>query len=133
MSIQEQAIQYQEALRYMDNAKETLQKAQKEGIYYQDKKYVKTACGTAYNGVLLALETWLKIRFGKDYRKPRSIESFRDLVAKQDKKLLNLVNSAYETLHLSGYYDGNSNAKVIKAGFDDAYHIIDYIKPVSLK
>ena len=133
MSIQEQAIQYQEALRYMDNAKETLQKANKEGKFYQDTKYVRTASGTAYNGVLLAIETWLKIKLGNKYKKPRSIEAFQTSVAKLDKKLLNLLNSVYNILHLSGYYDGNPNANVIKEGFDDAYDIIDYIKPVSLK
>ena len=31
----------------MDNAKECLQKAQKDVKYYTDPKYVKMACGTA--------------------------------------------------------------------------------------
>jgi Domain of unknown function (DUF5618) len=132
MSIQEQSVHYLEALRYMDNAKETLQKAKKEDKFYQDAKYVKTACGTAYNGVLIAVETWLKIKSGNKFKRPRSIESFRELVGKQDKKLLNVLNSAYDILHLSGYYDGIRNANVIKEGFDNAYEIIDYIKPNSL-
>ena len=38
---------YNEAIRYMENARETLQKAGKEDRFYIDKKYVKTACGTA--------------------------------------------------------------------------------------
>jgi Domain of unknown function (DUF5618) len=129
MSIEEQQLHYLEAIRYMDNAKETLKKAGKEDNYYQDLKYVKTACGTAYNGVLIALETWLKIKMGNKFKKPRSIEAFRDLVAKQDKKLLNILNGAYETLHLSGYYMGNHDARVISVGFDNAYQIIEYIKP----
>lgn len=129
MSIEEQQLHYLEAIRYMDNAKETLKKVGKEDNYYQDLKYVKTACGTAYNGVLIALETWLKMKMGNKFRKPRSIEAFRDLVAKQDKKLLNILNGAYETLHLSGYYMGNHDARVISVGFDNAYQIIDYIKP----
>ena len=45
---------YSEAIRYMDNAKATLKSAGKEDDYYNDDKYVKTACGTAYNGVLKA-------------------------------------------------------------------------------
>ncbi len=40
---------YNEAIRYMDNAKATLKHANKRDGFYQDKKYVKTACGTAYN------------------------------------------------------------------------------------
>ena len=39
---------YGEAIRYMDNAKEYLQKAGRDDNYYQDTKYVSTVCGTAY-------------------------------------------------------------------------------------
>ncbi len=35
---------YAEAIRYMDNAKETLKKAGKDRGEYADDKYVKTAC-----------------------------------------------------------------------------------------
>ena len=38
---------YNEALRYISNAKDTLKKAKKEGRYYEDAKYVKSACGIA--------------------------------------------------------------------------------------
>ena len=54
--------EYFEAVRYMYNAKETLQKAKKDEKHYIDKKYVRTACGTAYLGVLIALDAWLKIK-----------------------------------------------------------------------
>jgi hypothetical protein len=66
-----QAIQtkaYTEAIRYMDNAKETLKKAGKEDYYYNDRKYVRMAS---------------------------------------------------EVL----------DARVIQAGFDEAYKIIEYIRP----
>lgn len=133
MSIEEQnAIKskyYTEAIRYMDNAKETLKKAGKEDKFYSDIKYVRTACGTAYNGVLLALDGYLIL---KDIKKPRgrkSIEYYQDKIAKTDKKLLNYVNSAYEVLHLVGYYDGNNSVSIIKEGFNYAYYIIDKIKP----
>jgi len=39
---------YQEALRYLQNAKDTLLKAGKDGGLYKDKKYVKAASGIAY-------------------------------------------------------------------------------------
>ena len=43
MSIEEQQAlkekSYTEAMRYMENAKETLKKAVKEDDYYRDKKY----------------------------------------------------------------------------------------------
>jgi hypothetical protein len=47
MSIEKQELiktkYYSEAIRYMENAKETLQKAGKEDKYYNDKKYVRTS------------------------------------------------------------------------------------------
>jgi len=119
---------YNEAIRYMDNAKSQLQNAQKDGKYYNDVKYVKMACGTAYSGVLVALDGYLTL---KDIKKPRgrkSIEFYRDNVAKLDRTMLKKLNSVYNILHLSGYYDGIDNATVIKEGFDQAYKIIDAIK-----
>ncbi len=60
MSVEEQkAIKlesYREAMRYLDNAKETLQKAREEGRIYKDVKYVRSAAGIAYSGALLALD-----------------------------------------------------------------------------
>ena len=61
---------YSMAVREMDNAKGTLKKAGKEDRFYLDKKYVKTACGTAYNAVLLALDGYLLIQ-GIDKKKGR--------------------------------------------------------------
>jgi uncharacterized protein (UPF0332 family) len=137
MSIEEQqTIQqeyYAEAIRYMDNAKEILKKAGKEDNFYTDKKYVRTACGTAYNGVLIAADAFLILKGVKKTTKNRkSIDYYHESIAKQDKKLLKYLNNAYEILHLSGYYDGMLDAIVIKRGFDTAYEIIDYIKPPEL-
>ena len=53
---------YAEAIRYMNNAKEVLQKARKDGKYYADKKYVRMACGTAYSGTLVALDAYLLLK-----------------------------------------------------------------------
>ncbi|GHT77198.1 hypothetical protein AGMMS50262_17580 [Bacteroidia bacterium] len=120
---------YSEALRYMDNAKETLTKAGKEDGRYQDKKYVKTACGIAYNGVLIALDTYLALHGIKKTKGRKSIEYYEENISKWDKKLLNAVDEAYEILHLWGYYDGTRNARVVKDGFDTAYKIIEKIRP----
>jgi hypothetical protein len=120
---------YVEALRYMDNANETLKKAGKEDNFYQDKKYVRTACGTAYHGMLIALDTYLLLRGVKMTKKRKSIEYYLDNVGKWDRKMLNDVNAAYEILHLWGYYDGTRNARIVKDGFDIAYKLIDLIKP----
>jgi hypothetical protein len=135
MSIQEQQKvkekYYGEAMRYMDNAKGYLQNAKKEGKYYNDTKYVKTACGTAYNGVLVALDGFLLL---KGVEKPKgkqrkSIEYYQSNIARIDRKMLNNLNVTYKILHLFGYYDGIESVSVVKAGFDEANKIIDKIKP----
>lgn len=121
---------YNEAIRYMENAKATLQKAKKEDGYYHDRKYVRTACGTAYNGVLIALDAYLIL---KDVEMPkkqrRSIVFYTENIARLDKKMLNYLDTVYSVLHLDGYYDGTRDAIVVKRGFDNAYQIIDKIKP----
>ncbi|GAP71298.1 hypothetical protein SAMD00024442_10_30 [Candidatus Symbiothrix dinenymphae] len=121
---------YVESMRYMSNAKETLQKARKEDNFYADQKYVRSACGTAYSGMLLALDAHLKLK-GVDMptKKRRSIEFYTANVGKLDGKLLKELNAAYSILHLSGYYDGIQVASVVKDGFDLAYSIIERIKP----
>ncbi|KAA6346145.1 hypothetical protein EZS27_006315 [termite gut metagenome] len=135
MSIDEQkAIKekhYSEAIRYMENAKETLQKAGKEDKYYNDRKYVRTACGTAYNGVLIALDTYLLLKGIEKTKGRKSIEYYQEHISKIDKKLLKHLTIAYEILHLFGYYDGALSAIVIKEGFNEAYEIINQIKPDS--
>ena len=115
----------------MDNAKETLQKAKKDEKHYIDKKYVRTACGTAYLGVLIAIDAWLKI---KDVdlpskKKQKSIELYKEYIAKIDGKMVSRLNTVYDILHLAGYYWGETNVKAISGGFEDAYEIIDKIKP----
>ena len=135
MSIQEQELvkesYYSEAIRYMDNAKECLKKAKKEDNYYRDPKYVRMACGTAYIGILIAMDGFFILKgIHKSRSKQRkSIEYYQSNITKIDKKMLDYLNSAYKVLHLSGYYDGIQNATVIKEGFDEAYKIIDKIKP----
>jgi uncharacterized protein (UPF0332 family) len=120
---------YAEAIRYMDNAKETLKKAGKEGRFYNDPKYVRTACGTAYNAVLMALDCYLLLKGVAKTEDRKSIEYYQKHVSSQDKKLLSYVNDAYQTLHLYGYYDGTLNVSIVREGLDDAYEIISRIKP----
>lgn len=117
---------HKEVLRYMENARETLKKARKNGSLYEDKKYVKTACGIAYNAILLSLDALLEEK-GSTTRKRKSIEWYREEVGKVKPKLLIHLNPAYETLHLAGYYDGNLEVKVIQAGFDRAMIIIEEV------
>ena len=133
MSIHEQESvmekYYSEAMRYMANAKGYLKDAQKEGDFYLDKKYVKTACATAYSGLLVAMDGFLQVKDIKPKFKDRkSIEFYQRNIAIIDKKMLDKLNCACEILN-RGYYDGITSVKVVKEGFDLAYKLIDKIKP----
>jgi hypothetical protein len=121
---------YAEALRYMSNAKETLSRSKEDGRFYLDSKYVRSASGIAYLGMLLALDAIFVLRgVEMPKKKRRAIEFYKSNAAKIDGRLINELNSAYSILHLDGYYDGNLNIKVISEGFKSAYNIIDLIKP----
>ncbi len=120
---------YNEALRYMDNAKKSLKDAGKEDNYYLDDKYVKTACGTAYVGVLKALDGYFILN-GVEKRKGRkSIQYYESTLTNIDEKMLNYLNSAYRVLHLEGYYEGETRISTIQSGFEAGYDIIEKIKP----
>jgi hypothetical protein len=122
---------YQEAMRYIENAEEMLVKAGKDGKFYVDEKYVKSASGIAYSGLLKGLDFYFDYK-GVPKRKGRkTIEYYKSVLSQIDKKLLNYLNSGYELLHLYGYYDGGLKVQAIAAGFDDAISIIEALKPYS--
>jgi hypothetical protein len=122
---------YKEATRYIDNGRDNLKKAGKSNNFYDDIKYVKTGCGIAYSGVLLALDYYLENKGVKPLPKSKrkSIEWYRENLAKLDKKLLYALNNVYSILHIDGYYEGLNGVKVIQAGFDYAEDIVRKIKP----
>ena len=139
VSVQEQQEKqemfYSEALRYMENAKAYLKQAQKDGNYFRDTKYVRTACGTAYSGVLIAMEGYLVqkgIHVPENKKVRKSIEYFQSNLAKLNRKMLDNLNSAYKILHLYGYYDGIDNVVVVNEGFSQAKSLIETIKPAEL-
>lgn len=124
---------YKEITRYFQNAADILKnKAIKEGRYYRDPKYVRMACGTAYNAVLMAMDEFLNgkgISINKKKHQRISVEDYRVWLAGIDKKMLNEFNNAYNVLHLDGYYDGITVCDTIKSGLDSASILINKIKP----
>lgn len=134
MSTKEKETRFREAVRYMENASDILRtKARKKDRYYEDGKYVRMACATAYNAVLLAIETYLEIK-GKSIKQKKgsriNVKDFQRSLAAIDNKILNDFNTTYQILHLDGYYDGVTNFNVIREGMDSAIHIINKIKPI---
>jgi len=95
--------------RYIANAKETLAKAGIEDNRYIDIKYVKSACGTAFLGILKAIDEYL-LRQGvhtKDL--PKKVEEYEKALKKystRNGKLSGQFKDIYEELHIAGYYRG---------------------------
>jgi len=116
-----------EALRYIDNAKETLKKAQKENGIYKDKKYVRSASGTAYLGAIIAIDEYLRKKEGLKFKKPNSIEEYQYRLSKHNKKLNAILSQVYGQLHILGYYHGTDSVKIILDGIQSAEKIVDYI------
>ena len=119
---------YKEAMRYIENAREDLKLAGKDGKFYADEKYVKSASGIAYSGTLVALDCLFDVKNIPKRRGRKSIDYYKEHLGKIDKKLLKELNSVYNILHLNGYYEGETNIKSIEAGFDNAIDLIDSIK-----
>lgn len=115
----------EEARRYISNAKDILkEKAKKEDGYYQDKKYIRMAGNTAYNGVLEALDALIIEKL----KGRKSVSWYKEKLSKMDKKVLNAFISAYDILHLSMGYDGIPSAKIANTGLEYAEQIIDWVE-----
>ncbi len=115
-----------EARRYVDNAEKTLRengRYNKELKLYEDDKYVRVAGHYLWHSVLLALDAVFQVR--KDRRTRVDVNDYYAAVSKRDKKLLALVNSSYNVMHLSMDYDGTSEKNVCNAGFRLANDIIN--------
>jgi hypothetical protein len=122
---------YKETMRYIENARLQLAQAGKDGKFYNDEKYVHTACGTAYIGMLKALDILFDIKNIPKKRGRKSIEFYQNVLSGMDKTLLKHLNSAYRVLHLEGYYEGETKIQTIESGFDSAISIILALKPYS--
>ena len=115
-----------EARRYVDNARTALRDNGKLNVelnQYEDPKYVKAAGHYLWSGVLVVLDGVFPVKVEKGTRV--SINDYRKLMANRDRKLLGLVNSAYNILHLDMGYDGVQGKEVCELGFSLANQIID--------
>ena len=113
-----------EARRYVENAREVLKERGKLNVEenrYEDSKYVKAAGHYLWHAVLLSLEAVFHLK--KKSTSRVHVERYRELLAVRDRKLLNKVNDAYNTMHLSMDYDGTAR----KATCDDGFHLANEI------
>jgi hypothetical protein len=116
----------EESRRYVSNAQKTLAE---NGRYnpelklYEDEKYVRAAGHYLWHAVLMALDAVFHVRV--DRRTRVDVNDYREAVRKRDRKLLALMNSSYNEMHLSMDYDGTSTKMVCDDGFRLANDIID--------
>ena len=116
----------EEARRYVDNAKTLLKEKGEldpETHSYTDRKYVKMAGNTLWNGVLFILDAVFHVKKNKKTRP--DIFDYQQAIVDRDRKLLMLVNNGYHIMHLSMGYDGIYDKKVCDQGFHIANEIID--------
>jgi len=116
-----------EAERYLQNAKQLLsEKAGKDGDYYSDRKYVRMAGNTAWNGVLIALDSVLNVRSEMKKGQRPEFRDYQEAVAKKDRKMPRVLLNAYDLLHKSLGYDGVTRYKVVQDSLVQAKLIIDW-------
>ena len=116
-----------EAERYLQNARQILsEKAEKDGDYYNDSKYVRMAGNTAWNGILIALDAVLEVR--KNLKKGQRLDfkDYQAAIAKKDTKMPRILLNAYGLLHLSLGYDGITDYKTVQSSLDKAKIILDW-------
>lgn len=124
-SLMEKKNPIEEARRYVDNAKDILREngdLDFETQSYIDRKYVKMAGNTLWNGVLFILDAVFQVR--KKKNRP-DISEYQQVIAVRDKKLLMLVNNGYNIMHLSMGYDGILDKATCDRGFQIASEIIN--------
>jgi hypothetical protein len=122
-----------EPVRYLENAKELLRKSPIEGNRYADKKYVKSACGVAYLGVLKAIEEHLLKKGLTKKELPQKVEEYRKALQKyisvHNGKLLKEFDDLYDELHIAGYYRGMLHrVDVVKGAIKGAKEFIEKLK-----
>jgi len=132
MKNQVQKIHIIEAERYLDNARQILtEKGQKDGKFYSDKKYVRMAGNTAWNGVLEALDYTLLIRDKLKKGQRPDVKDYQSAIGKINQSKLKLFNNAYDTLHKVLGYDGNLSVVIVQEGLSEAKDMIDWCSSIS--
>ena len=116
-----------EAERYLQNARQILsEKAEKDGAYYNDSKYVRMAGNTAWNGVLIALDAVLNIRSTLKKGQRPKFNDYQDAIAKIDKNMPCVLYNAYSLLHFTLGYDGVTSYEVVQESLDQAKIMLEW-------
>jgi hypothetical protein len=122
----------EEARRYIENAKQILtDKAGKVGKFYSDKKYVRMAGNTAWNGILEAVDGTFDVRASMKKDQRPDVKDYQQVIGKRNQSKLKLFIAAYDTLHKALGYDGNLSVTIVKEGLSEAEEIISWCENIS--
>lgn len=108
-----------------------MQKADKEDGYYKDDKYVRTACGIAYIGLTKIVQRILDFHNKPRPKKNADVYYYQEHLAKINRTLINHFNTAYNELHLNGYYRGETKVASITAGMEEYEYFLHELEKIS--
>ena len=115
-----------EAQRYVMNAKDLLNDngdLDPETQLYRDRKYVRMAGNTLWNGMLVIVEAVFHLKTKK--RLHPDVIDYKNAIVQRDRKLLDLFIAGYECMHIAMGYDGIRDKNICASGFRIANAIID--------
>jgi len=120
----------QEALRYLNNAKEILKSIPVEDNTYTDIKPVREAFATAYLAILEAINEHLLKKGLTKKELPKSVEAYRKALQKylavHNGKILRDFDKLYDAIHIAGYYRGLIyDTRAVKNYFQAAKEFIE--------
>jgi len=118
------------AHRYYTNARKFLKGAKVEYNRYQDPKPVHEATGIGYIAILKAIDGFLLSQGLPHEKLPTSVIEYNKALIKfsqRNGRLLAAFHTAYEILHIRGYYRATLSVPAIKEGFEAARFVIEHI------
>lgn len=121
-----------EGKKYIKNAKEILKKSEIEGNYYKDEKYVKSAFGCLYLGILKAIDEFLIYKGVPKNKLPGKIDEYfknlKKFLSPYNGKLLNEFSVIYDEVHIAGYYrDLLRSVRVVNDVFKESEKFVEKI------
>jgi hypothetical protein len=132
MRTMKSAFAPRKAVRYLNNARDSLRRVPVERHIYVDRTPVREAMGTAYLAVLEAINEALTRRGVPRKDLPRSVDAYRIALGRHlgahNGRLMRQFESLYDALHIAGYYRGLLyDRKIVRDALDAAERFIDKI------
>lgn len=121
---------FEEAARYLENARGQLRRCPLEDGFYKDTKPVREAFGAAWLAIDTALKAALLNRGVPRQKIPRSWDALlaasKQHLGVRNGKLTRMLVQVHHLIHLGGYYYGDLNSKsVAESALADARRVIE--------